>query len=433
MNGPYDAVVVGAGFAGITAARDLADRGRSVVILEAGPRIGGRTYARPFAGREDLMAELGGSWVNRDLQPGIRREIQRYGIALAEDVAPGSAAFITDGVLRSFPVPGSEIGDLERIVGHLRDASKRIAPSQRLSSQPIRDLDVSVDEFIAPLDLGPATRDLLYATIAWYTGADPREASMLSFIAQTAGFGHSPYGFASALTERFVGGAGTLLDSMVDQSRLEIRLHHHVARIEQTAAGVTVRTRDGQSVEARSCVVAAPTNVLRHIDFNPGLSDEKRNFLAANHQGRAYKPSMVVRNVPPRPFALGMGALQAICLGHELADGSSLLKGFGGEGAAKLDPTNREQVEAAVREYYPDAEVLAVDAHDWNTDPLFDGTHRIDRPGQAYDFLRAMNEPEDRVVFAGTDVDDSVWRTWMEGAVNSGYRAADGVSVILGR
>ncbi|MFF3380597.1 hypothetical protein ACFYXF_47585 [Streptomyces sp. NPDC002680] len=35
-----------------------------------------------------------------------------------------------------------------------------------------------------------------------------------------------------------------------------------------------------------------------------------------------------------------------------------------------------------MREYYPDAEVLTVDAHDWNTDPLFDGTHRIDRPGQ---------------------------------------------------
>ncbi|MEV0225725.1 NAD(P)/FAD-dependent oxidoreductase [Streptomyces sp. NPDC050704] len=433
MNAPYDAVVVGAGFAGITAARDLVDRGRSAVVLEAGPRIGGRTYARPFAGREDLRVELGGSWVNPDLQPGIRREIQRYGIALTEDMPPGAAAFLTDGTLRSFPVPAAELADLERAVGHLRDASKRIAPSQRISTQPIRDLDISVDEFIAPLDLGPATRDLLYATVGWYTGADPREVSMLGFIAQTAGFGHSPYGFYGALTERFVGGVGTLLDRMVDESRLEIRLAHHVVRIEQGEDGVTVRTGDGRSVQARSCVVAAPTNVLRHIDFNPALAADKQKLLAVNHQGRAYKPSMVVRNTPPRPFALGVGTLQAICLGYELADGSSVLMGFGGESAARIDPTNREQVEAAVREYYPDAEVLAVDAHDWNADPLFDGTYRVDRPGQAYDFLRAMNEPEDRVVFAGTDVDDSVWRTWIEGAVNSGHRAVDVVSVILGR
>ncbi|MEU9329991.1 NAD(P)/FAD-dependent oxidoreductase [Streptomyces canus] len=433
MDAPYDVVVVGAGFAGITAARDLVDRGRSVVILEAGSRVGGRTYARPFAGREDLTVELGGSWINRDLQPGIRREIARYGIALTKDPEPAGAVFLTDGMLRSFPVPAGEIADLERVVGHLREASKRIAPSQRLSRQPIRDLDVSVDEFIAPLNLGPATRDLLYAAIAWYTGADPRETSMLGFIAQTAGFGHSPYGFFGALTERFVGGAGTLLDRIVEESRLEIRLGHHVAQITQSEGGVTVRTRDGQSVQARSCVVAAPTNVLRHIDFNPAISADKQKFLAENHQGRIYKPSVLVRNVPPRFFALGMGTLQSLCFGYEFADGSSMLIGFGGEGAARLDPTDLEQVTAAVHEYYPDAEVLAVDAHDWNTDPLFDGTNRIDSPGQAYDFLRAMNEPEDRVVFAGTDLDDSVWRIWIEGAVNSGHRAADGVSVVLGR
>lgn len=433
MSALYDTVVVGAGFAGITAARDLADRGSSVVILEAGRRIGGRTYARPFAGREELTVELGGSWVNRELQPEIRREIARYAIALTEDPAPGSCAFITDGTLRSFPVPVTELGDLERVFGHLRDASKRIAPSQRLSTQPIRDLDISVDDFIAPLNLGPSTRDLLYAAVAWYTGADPREVSMFGFIAQTAGFGHSPYGFFGALTERFVGGAGKLLDQMVERSRLEIRLGHRVTQIKRDEDSVTVRTDDGVSVQARSCIVAAPTNVLRHITFTPELDSAKQRHLATNHVGRAYKPSIIVRNVPQRPFTLGLGTLHSICFGYAYADGTSLLMGFGGEGATKIDPTSLEQVTAAMHEYFPEAEVLAVDAHNWNEDPLFDGTYRIDRPGQAYDFIRAMNEPEGRVVFAGTDVDDSVWRIWIEGAVNSGHRAADEASMILGR
>jgi monoamine oxidase len=44
-----------------------------------------------------------------------------------------------------------------------------------------------------------------------------------------------------------------------------------------------------------------------------------------------------------------------------------------------------------------------------------------------------MNQPEDRVVFAGTDVDDSVWRNWIDGAINSGGAAADKVSEILRR
>jgi monoamine oxidase len=432
MNEHHDAIVVGAGFAGITAARDLVDRGHSVVVLEAGSRIGGRTFARPFAGRDDITAELGGSWVNRELQPGVRREIERYGIELIEDVAVESPAFITDGVLRSFPVPASELADLERAFGHLRDASKRIAPSQPLSSQPIRDLDMSVDEFIAPLNLGPATRDLFYAVVAWYTGADARDVSVFGTIAQTAGFGHSPYGFFGALTERFVGGAGTLLDRMVSESSLEVRLDHHVVQVEQAEDSVTVRMRDGATVTARSCVVAAPTNVLRHIDFSPGLSAEKQKLLAKNHLGRAYKPSMIVRNIPRRPFALGMGALQSLCLGYEYDDGTCLIMGFGDERSVS-DPTSRKELEAAVREYYPDAEVIAVDAHDWNSDPLFEGTYRVDPPGEAYDFIRAMNEPERRVVFAGTDLDDSVWRIWIEGAVNSGHRASDRVSALLRR
>jgi len=430
MNAIYDAVVVGAGFAGITAARDLVDQGRSVVVQEAGSRIGGRTYARPFAGHEDKTVELGGSWVNRDLQPQVRREIQRYGVALAEDTPPENVVFNVGGQRRGFPVPASELADLERLIGHLRDVSKRIAPSQRLSRQPIRDLDISIDELIAPLNLGPATRELVHTTVAWYTGAEPGQVSALGTIAQIAGFGHSPFGFYGALTERFVGGAGRLIDEMVQGSRLEVRLEHLVRQIQADDGVVTVRTDDGQAVEARSCVVAVPTNVLRHIEFTPGLSSAKTRLLAENHLGRAYKPSILVRNVPRRPFAYGSAKLQALCLGYEYDDGSCLLMGFGDERSVS-DPTSREEVEAAVREYFPEAEVLAVDVHDWNSDPLFDGTYRVDRPGEAYDFLREMNQPEGPVVFAGTDIDDSVWRVWIEGAINSGHRAADNVSSIL--
>jgi monoamine oxidase len=256
--------------------------------------------------------------------------------------------------------------------------------------------------------------------------------SVLTTIAQTAGFGHSPFGFYGALTERFVGGAGRLLEAMVDESELDVRLDHHVAHIETASDGVTVRTRAGATFEAATCVVAVPTNVIRHISFSPELPNTKARFLNRNHLGRAYKPSILVRNVPRRAFAFGSGKLQALCLGYELADGSSLLMGFGDESSVS-DPVSRDEVEAAVREYYPEAEVIAVDAHDWNSDPLFDGSYRVDRPGEAYDFLRAMNEPEGPVVFAGTDLDDSVWRIWIEGAINSGYRAADQVGILFAR
>lgn len=88
----YDVLVVGAGFGGFVAARDLTDRGYSVVVLEGGTRIGGRTYARPFKEQEPPTVELGGSWINRALQPNIRREVARYGVRVKPDVPTENVA-----------------------------------------------------------------------------------------------------------------------------------------------------------------------------------------------------------------------------------------------------------------------------------------------------------------------------------------------------
>jgi monoamine oxidase len=178
--------------------------------------------------------------------------------------------------------------------------------------------------------------------------------------------------------------------------------------------------------------MAVPTNVLRHIDFRPALSDDKMSHLAQNHPGSLYKPSMLVRNIPPRPFALGLGRLSSLCLGYEYDDGTCLIMGFGNRDDF-VDPHSRDELELAVREYYPEAEVLAVDAHDWDQDPLFSGTHRADRPGDTFTFLQAMSKAEDRIVFAGTDVADTVWRAWIEGALDSGHRATTDINTILGR
>src|SRR5579884_2602136 len=76
----YDVVVVGAGFAGVTAARELRQRGHRVAVLEARDRLGGRTWTSTFAGQP---VELGGTWVHW-LQPHVWAEITRYGLPVTE-------------------------------------------------------------------------------------------------------------------------------------------------------------------------------------------------------------------------------------------------------------------------------------------------------------------------------------------------------------
>ena len=74
----HDVIVVGGGFAGLRAARDLADAGRNVVLLEARDRLGGRTWTRPFAG-DGPPVEVGGTWFTPE-QVEVPRELERYGL-----------------------------------------------------------------------------------------------------------------------------------------------------------------------------------------------------------------------------------------------------------------------------------------------------------------------------------------------------------------
>ena len=112
----FDVAIVGGGFAGVTAARDLAAAGRSVVILEARDRLGGRTWYRPFAGTEHGV-ELGGTWFSLSRQPPLAEEVDRYGVRVVPAATRLCARWHTGGVTRhGLPVPQSEGAALERML-----------------------------------------------------------------------------------------------------------------------------------------------------------------------------------------------------------------------------------------------------------------------------------------------------------------------------
>ncbi|MGH3784891.1 MAG: FAD-dependent oxidoreductase [Pseudonocardiaceae bacterium] len=78
MTASSDVIVIGGGFAGVTAARDLSRSGHSTVLLEAKDHIGGRAWSRPFVGR-DFEITMGGAFVDPERQPNTVREVKRYG------------------------------------------------------------------------------------------------------------------------------------------------------------------------------------------------------------------------------------------------------------------------------------------------------------------------------------------------------------------
>jgi monoamine oxidase len=88
-----------------------------------------------------------------------------------------------------------------------------------------------------------------------------------------------------------------------------------------------------------------------------------------------------------------------------------------------LDPRDAGAAEAAMRQFAPDARVLATDLHDWRQDPFAKGGWYVPPPGILSAFHGALGRPEGRIAFAGADVAVR-WIGWIDGALETGARAA---------
>src|SRR5437773_2203219 len=120
-----DVVVIGGGFAGLTAARDLRDAGVGSVVLEARDRLGGRTWTSTIPGT-GVQVELGGTWFLRDEQPHIAAEIERYGVAVTPSFVPTTFAWIAGGELRvGDDVPKMLADALDALAGPLGETAER--------------------------------------------------------------------------------------------------------------------------------------------------------------------------------------------------------------------------------------------------------------------------------------------------------------------
>lgn len=412
--------MVGAGAAGLAAARRLRERGLPFVVLEARDRTGGRAYTLETAG---APVDLGAEFIHG--KPRVTLELLRE--YREETVATQTQSFqLRGGRLE----PGIDVWD----------AAERIFASVDLTAR-----DRSVKEVLNRLEPGAFSAEEVAGTAALIEGFDAADVDDASAIAIAKEW----RGPSVESSLRPANGYAALVKPLTRAAGEAIVLRARVDRIEWSREGVRLcGERDGAPfrIESRCAIVTLPIGVLRerNVTFNPELPETKRRAIAGIAMGAVVKVVYEFR----RAFWESVDAGRYRDAGFFLAEGftpatvwtqypkrTRLLTAWTGGGAVKrLLQTGTDPVEAGLETcgaLFPSVNVRAelqnAYYHDWQADPFACGAYSYVRVSGAHARADLAAPLENVLFFAGeaASADDS---GTVAGAIETGYSCADEIA-----
>ena len=421
-----DVVVLGAGFAGVAAARNLQEAGTRVVILEARDRIGGRTWYREMPGA-GVSAEYGGMFFSRATQPHLAAEIERYGIAVTPPVEPELVAWIRGDERHEGMAAIERIQSLlasSQLMAALETTAKAFAAGERVA---LGALDITSAAWVDALDADPEAADYLRAFLVAMGGSSIDRTSVLPLLWDMVELDYTPADAYVDMGELFTDGTKSLIDAMA--AGLDVRLGTVATRVVAETDGVTVTTQDGSVIRAGAAIVALPLNVWADVVFDPPLAAPKQRAATQRHPGAVSKVLAVVSDAPDSYLGAGWGTPINAGFITKAAGDNRLFMGFSVQD--RVDLSDHDAVAAAVNAHLPRATVVATDGHDWVGDPYSKGAWLAVPPTWFSDgTFEALREPEGRVAFAGSDI-AAEGAGWIEGAIASGAAAARQTATVV--
>src|SRR4051812_46321587 len=306
-----DTVVVGGGISGLVAARELADRGQDVLLLEARGRVGGRVLNHHLSGPHTHGAtiESGGAFIG-PTQDHIARLAHELKVPTFLEYNQGNSVYVSSTTGRmeysgTVPPDPTILPDAAVLLQRIDSMAAEIDVAAPWTHPSAADWDAqTLGEWIrANAVNGAGVENLIECWTQPSFGADPNELSLLYVLwyvacsgnEQNVGtFSRNSDTANGAQERRFVGGSQLVPLRLADRLGDVVALRAPVRRIEQKDGHVVVHSARG-TVRARRAIVAAPPPLVLDIDWFPRLPARRLQLLRHLDMGQLMKCDAVYR------------------------------------------------------------------------------------------------------------------------------------------